>query len=103
MGNPIFKVGQYVDVFHCDELESVKDVFMAEAKLLSKITIGKKMVLSTIEECSKGKEVDLGIVNTTLNYKKGISIIVHTEQGWWYIVRNENLETLLGGPLEWGD
>lgn len=103
MGNPTFKVGRYVNVFHCDELGSVKDVFMLEAKLSSRITIGKELVVTFSGEYPNKKEVSLGTIYTTQDYKKGISIIVHTEQGWWYIVRNENLETLLGGPLEWGD
>ena len=103
MGNPTFKVGRYVNVFRCDELGLVKDICMTEAKLSSKITIGKELVISPIGDCSKAKETSLGIVHTTQNYKKGESVIVVTEQGAWCIVRNENLETLLGGSLEWGD
>ncbi len=103
MGNPTFKVGRYVNVFRCDELGSVKDVFITEAQLSSKITIGKELVVSPIGDYSKAKEISFGIVHTTQNYKKGESVIVLTEQGTWYIVRNENLETLLGGSLEWGD
>lgn len=101
MGNATYKTGRYVSIYHCDESGQIGSVFIAEAQLMQKVAENKPLKIKTAEPAPK--DVELGTVTSVSNYKANESVCVETEQGWWYIKRNENLETLLGGPLEWGD
>ena len=103
MGKPTFQIGRYVSLYRCDESGLLGEIILLEAQLTSKIVEGKDLVVSTVEAYPESKEISLGVVQETKNYKKKGSIVIHTTQGWWYIVRNENLETLLASPLDWGD
>ena len=101
MGNATYKTGRYVSIYHCEESGQIGPVYLAEAQLMQKVTENKPLKIKTVEPAPK--DVELGTVTDVCNYKTNESVCVKTEQGWWYIKRNENLETLLGGPLEWGD
>ena len=101
MGNATYKTGRYVSVYHCGESGQIGPVYLAEAQLMQKVTENKPLKIKTVEPAPK--DVELGTVTAVSNYKTNESVCVKTEQGWWYIKRNVNLETLLGGPLEWGD
>lgn len=101
MGNPTYKTGRYISIYHCDESGHIGSVYMAEAQLMQKVTENKPLKIRTVEPAPK--DVELGTVTVVCNYKTNESICVKTEQGWWHIERNANLETLLGDPLEWGD
>ena len=97
----MYKIGKYICIYHSDESGQIGSVYMAEAQLMQKVTENKPLKIRTVEPAPK--DVELGTVTSVSNYKTNESICVKTEQGWWHIERNENLETLLGGPLEWGD
>ena len=101
MGNPTYKISRYISIYCCDESGQVGSVYLAEAQLMQKVTENKPVKIKTVEPTPK--EVELGVVIATSKYKANESICIKTEQGWWHIKRNENLENLLGGPLEWGD
>lgn len=101
MGNPTYKISRYISIYDCNESGNIGSVYMAEAQLTSKISEGKALIIKTVEPTPK--DVELGIVLSVHNYKKNESVIIQTEPAWWYIKRNENLETLLGNPLEWGE
>ena len=75
-------------------------MYMEEAKTSIKLTENKPLIIKTVEPNTK--EILLGTIQQVKNYKKEISVDVLNEQGWWHIVRNENLETLLGDSLEYG-
>ena len=101
MGNQTYKIGKYIGIYHCEESGQIGPVYLAEAQLMQKVTENKPLKIKTVEPAPKA--VELGTVTAVSNYKTNESVCVKTEQGWWYIKRNVNLETLLGGPLEWGD
>lgn len=101
MGNATYKTGRYVSIYHCGESGQIGSVYLAEAQLMQKVAENKPLKIKTVEPAPKA--VELGTVTAVSNYKTNESVCVKTEQGWWYIKRNVNLETLLGGPLEWGD
>jgi len=101
MGNPTYKISRYISIYHCDESGNIGSAYMLETQLISKISEGKPLTIKTIEPTSK--DIELGIVMSIHNYKKNESITIRTEYGWWHIKRNENLEILLGSPLEWGE
>ena len=100
MGNATYKIGRYISIYRCDELGNIGEVYMEEAKTSIKLTENKPLAIKTVEPSPK--EVSLGMILQAKNYKKELSVDVLTEQGWWHIVRNENLETLLGDSLEYG-
>lgn len=99
MGNPRYKIGRYISIYRCDELGNIGEVYMEEAKTSIKLTENKPLIIKTVGPNTK--EISLGTIQQTQNYKKEVSVDVLTEQGWWHVVRNENLETLLGDSLEW--
>ena len=99
MGNPRYKIGRYISIYCCDELGNIGEVYMEEAQTSIKLTENKPLVIKTVGPNTK--EISLGTIQQAKNYKKEVSVDVLTEQGWWHIVRNENLETLLGDSLEW--
>ena len=103
MGKPTFQIGRYVSLYRCDESGSLGEIILLEAQLTSKIVEGKDFAVSTVEAYPESKEISLGIVQKTKDYKKKKSIVIYTTLGWWYIARNENLESLLSDPLEWSD
>ena len=100
MGNPRYKIGRYISIYRCDELGNIGEVYMEEAKTSIKLTENKPLAIKSVEPSPK--ESSLGVILQAKNYKKEVSVDVLTEQGWWHIVRNENLETLLGDSLEYG-
>ena len=99
MGNPRYKIGRYISIYRCDELGNIGEVYMEEAKTSIKLTEDKPLIIKTVGPNTK--EILLGTIQQAKNYKKEISVDVLTEQGWWHVVRNENLETLFGDALEW--
>ena len=99
MGNPRYKIGRYISIYRCDELGNIGEVYIAEAQTSIKLTENKPLIIKTVGPGTK--EISLGTILQAKNYKKEMSVDVLTEQGWWHIVRNENLETLLGDSLEW--
>lgn len=99
MGNPRYKIGRYISIYRCDELGNIGEVYMEEAKTSIKLTENKPLIIKTVGPNTK--EILLGTIQQAKNYKKEISVDVLTEQGWWHVVRNENLETLFGDALEW--
>lgn len=101
MGNPTYKISRYISIYHSDNLYNIGTAYMVDAQLTSKISDGKALFIKTVEPTPK--DVELGTVISIHNYRKNESIVIQTEHGWWYIKRNENLETLLGNPLEWGE
>ena len=100
MGNATYKIGRYISIYRCDELGNIGEVYMEEAKTSIKLTENKPLIIKTVGPNTK--EILLGTIQQVKNYKKEISVDVLTEQGWWHIVRNENMETLLGDLLEYG-
>ena len=100
MGNPRYKIGRNISIYRCDELGNIGEVYMEEAKSSIKLTENKPLIIKTVGLTPK--EILLGTIQQAKNYKKEVSVDVLTEQGWWHIVRNENLETLLGDSLEYG-
>lgn len=103
MGKPTFQIGRYVSLYRCDESGSPGEIILLEAQLTSKIVEGKVLAVSTVKAYPESKEISLGIVQEIKDYKKKESVIIYTTLGWWYIARNENLETLLASPLDWGN
>lgn len=99
MGNPRYKIGRYISIYRCDDLGNVGEVYIAEARTSAKLTENKPLVIKRVEPNTK--EISLGTIQQAKNYKKEVSVDVLTEQGWWHVVRNENLETLFGDSLEW--
>lgn len=101
MGNPTYKIGRYISIYRCDESGHIGSVYMTEAQLTRKVAENKPLNIKTIEPTPKN--IDLGIIVAVSQYYANESISIKTDKGWWHIKRNENLETLLGGPLEWGE
>ena len=101
MGNQTYKISRYISIYRCDESGHIGSVYMTEAQLTRKVAENKPLNIKTVEPTPK--EVELGVVIATSKYKANESICIKTEQDWWHIKRNENLENLLDGPLEWGD
>ena len=99
MGNPRYKIGRYISIYRCDELGNIGEVYMEEAQTSIKLTENKPLVIKRVGPNTK--EISLGTIQQAKNYKKEVSVDMLTEQGWWHIVRNENLETLFGDSLEW--
>ena len=99
MGNPKYKIGRYISIYRCDDSGNIGEVYMEEAQTSAKLTETKPLIIKTVGPGTK--EISLGTILQAKNYKKEMSVDVLTEQGWWHIVRNENLETLLGDSLEW--
>ena len=99
MGNPRYKIGRYISIYRCDDSGNIGEVYVEEAKTSIKLTENKPLMIKTVGPNTK--EISLGTIQQAKNYKKEVSVDVLTEQGWWHIVRNENLETLLGDSLEW--
>ena len=106
MGNATYKIGRYISIYRCDELGNIGEVYMEEAKTSIKLTENKPLIIKTVGPNTK--EILLSTIQQDKRYQdaahpqKEISVDVLTEQGWWHIVRNENLETLLGDSLEYG-
>ena len=100
MGNATYKIGRYISIYRCDDLGNIGEVYIVEAQTSTKLTENKPLIIKTVGPNTK--EILLGTIQQVKNYKKEISVDVLTEQGWWHIVRNENLETLLGDSLEYG-
>ena len=69
-----------------------------EAQMSPKIRGEKSFVVRTIEPSPK--EVDLGVVESGRAYKKGESVNLKTDKGWWLIVYNEEKTWLLGDAPE---
>lgn len=92
------KIWKYLVIHHSDETGTVGEVYMEEAQRVKKISVGQPLLVATVEP--RPQEVQLGVVLQIKEATNGFC--VQTEQGWWHISRNENLEILLGGPLEWG-
>lgn len=101
MGNPTYKIGRYISIYRCDESGHIGSVYMTEAQLTRKVAENKPLNIKTVEPTPKN--IDLGIIVAVSQYYANESISIKTDKGWWHIKRNENLETLLGGPLEWGE
>ena len=99
MGNATYKIGRYISIYRCDDLGNIGEVYMEEAKTSIKLTENKPLIIKTVGPNTQ--DISLGTIQQAKNYKKEVSVDVFTEQGWWHIVRNENLETLLGDSLEW--
>ena len=99
MGNPRYTIGRYISIYRCDELGNIGEVYMEEAQTSIKHTENKPLVIKRVGPNTK--EISLGTIQQAKNYKKDVSVDVLTEQGWWHVVRNEDLETLLGDSLEW--
>ena len=99
MGNPRYKIGRYISIYRCDDSGNIGEVYMEEAQTSAKLTETKPLIIKTVGPGTK--EISLGTILQAKNYKKEMSVDVLTEQGWWHVVRNENLETLLGDSLEW--
>ena len=99
MGNPRYKIGRYISIYRCDDSGNIGEVYMEEAQTSIKLTENKPLIIKTVGPNTK--EISLGTIQQAKNYKKEVSVDVLTEQGWWHVVRNENLETLLGDSLEW--
>lgn len=93
MGNPSYKIGRYISIYRCDELGNIGEVYMEEVQTSTKLTENKPLVIKAVGPNTK--EISLGTIQQAKNYKKEVLVDVLTEQGWWHIVRNENIETLL--------
>ena len=93
MGKPTYKIGRYVSIYRCDELE----LFMQEAQIGLRVCEGKELIVRTIEP--QPKEVSLGVIVKAQNYQKNSCVDVQTEQGWLHIAANENLEWLLDDSI----
>ena len=77
-----YTISKYVYVWHSDE-NGTKGELLMEAQMRPKICGGKNLVVKTIEPSPK--EVDLGVVEFGRAYKKGESVNLKTDKGWWSI------------------
>ena len=71
---------------------------LIEAQMSPKIRGEKSLVVRTIEPSPK--EVELGVVELGRAYKKGESVNLKTDKGWWLIYHNEEKTWLLGDAPE---
>lgn len=71
---------------------------LIEAQMSPKIRGEKSLVVRTIEPSPK--EVELGVVELGRAYKKGESVNIKTDKGWWLISYNEEKTWLLGDSPE---
>jgi hypothetical protein len=71
---------------------------LMEAQMSPKIRGEKSLVVRTIEPSPK--EVELGVVELGRAYKKGESVNLKTDKGWWLICHNEEKTWLLGDAPE---
>ena len=92
-----FTISKYVYIWHSDE-EGMKGELLMEAQIGQKICVGKSFIVRTIEICAK--EADLGVVEKGVHYTKRQSVTLKTEQGWWLVSYNENVNCLLGDSPE---
>ena len=92
-----YTISKYVYVWHSDE-NGTKGELLIEAQMSPKICGGKNLVVKTIEPSPK--EVELGVVEFGRAYKKGESVNLKTDKGWWLISHNEEKTWLLGDAPE---
>ena len=95
--NENYTISKYVYVWHSNE-NGTKGELLMEAQMRPKIRGKKSLVVRTIEPSPK--EVDLGVVELGRAYKKGESVNIKTDKGWWLISYNEEKAWLLGDAPE---
>ena len=95
--NENYTISKYVYVWHSDE-NGTKGELPMEAQMSPKIRGGKSLVVRTIEPSPK--EVELGVVELGQAYKKGESVNIKTDKGWWLISYNDEKTWLLGDAPE---
>ena len=95
--NENYTISKYVYVWHSDE-NGTKGELLMEAQMSPKIRGEKSLVVRTIEPSPK--EFELGVVELGRAYKKGESVNLKTDKGWWLICHNEEKTWLLGDVPE---
>lgn len=96
-----FTVSKYVTIWHCDENGTKGTVFMEKAQMRRKISVAKNLIVRTVEPVPT--EIDLGVVETGINYHKRSCVDVKTDRGWFHVAYNEGLTWLLDDSLGFVD
>ena len=96
-------VGEYVNIYHCDQSGKIGERYMADMQIYPRMRAGETFVAKTVELVPT--EINFGVIQETSHYKRKLSVNLLTDQGWLHIVRNEYLESLMDeneNPIEWG-
>lgn len=93
-----YNIGSYATVCYSDGKGCRSGQCISQAVMPRRIVQGRPLVVRELPY-SSDRTIELGVVREVRDYVKRDHIEIRTDNGWYYIERNESLEILLGDTL----
>ena len=76
-------VGEYVNIYHCDQSGKIGELYMADMQIYPRMRAGEIFKAKTVELVPT--EINFGVIQETSHYKRKLSVNLLTDQGWLHM------------------